>query len=227
MFQKYFDAFATLGEMLVANPLGTGSLLAIGLLLVTLKWRWISKAQRDAIRRNYAGWREEASDGAVRHETGIGTRGIKVMKPVGFMKIGLLNAILWGGGAVFYATVVLQNPQEPMKDWLVFAGCCVGTVAGLWLFAMSATRIRFDAESISRTSLFSRRFEAKLERLQDVRPLSKTLLGGAILDFGDGQVLKVRSQFSGYQDLLQLLAQRDPKLALMLRMIRGSVERAI
>jgi hypothetical protein len=63
-----------------------------------------------------------------------------------------------------------------------------------------------------------------LSRLQEVRPINKTIAGGVYLEFGEGQRLRVVPRMSGYRQLLELLARDDPKLRLMVQLFGNRMQ---
>ncbi|MEP6019925.1 MAG: hypothetical protein ABJ251_15725 [Paracoccaceae bacterium] len=227
MLDTLANSGSSLLNALATNPIGFSIILAIGFTLVWLKWRFIAKAQRNAAKSQYAGWSVDAKRASETHDTGIGTKDVLVMKPVKFVRIGLMTLIFFGGGAWFYMAVVLREPDVSAKDWGVFAIMMGFSLLALFLLAHAFTRIRFDGEHITRRSLFAKTFHAKLADLLSVKPANKTIAGGVDLLFNDGRKLRVKSQMSGYRQLLEQLSSIDPKLRLMTQMMTKVMQKQV
>ena len=227
MLDTLANSGSSLLNALATNPIGVSIILAIGFTLIWLKWRFIAKAQRNAVKSQYAGWTVDAKHASEAHDTGIGTKDVLVMKPVKFFRIGLMTLIFFGGGAWFYMAVVLKKPDVSAKDWAVFAMMIGFSLLALFVLAQAFTRIRFDREHITKRSPFARTFHAKLADLSSVKPAHKTIAGGVDLLFNDGRKLRVKSQMSGYRQLLEHLSSIDPKLRLMTLMVTNAMQKQV
>ncbi|MEP6068117.1 MAG: hypothetical protein ABJ246_19945 [Paracoccaceae bacterium] len=209
------------------NPIGFSILLAIGLTVIWFKWWIIGRAQRNAAKSQYAGWTEDAKRRSETHETGVGSKDVLVMKPVKFGRIGLMTLAFFGGGAWFYMAVVLKKPDVSTKDWAVFAIFVGFSLIAVFLLVQAFTRIQFDGEQITKRSLYAKTFHAKLADLTSVKPAHKTIAGGVDLHFNDGRKLRVKSQMSGYRQLLEQLSSIDPKLKLMTQMVTKVMQKQV
>ena len=227
MLDTLANSGSSLLNALATNPIGFSIILAIGFTLIWLKWRFIAKAQRNATKSQYAGWTVDAKRASEAHDTGIGTKDVLVMKPVKFLRIGLMTLIFFGGGAWFCMAVVLKKPDVSAKDWAAFAIMIGFSLLALIILAQAFTRIRFDGEYITKRSLFARTFHAKLADLSSVKPAHKTIAGGVDLHFNDGRKLRVKSQMSGYRQLLEQLSSIDPKLRLMTLMVTNAMQKQV
>ena len=113
----------------------------------------------------------------------------------------------------------LQEPNPTAKQWFsVIAGIGFSLIA-IWLLIFSFTKISFDEEVIERRALFRRNLCAPWPQLKNVKPVGKTIAGGVVMEFQDGQKLKIIARMSGYRALLDHLARKDPKLRLMVQMV--------
>lgn len=197
-----------------------GIAVIVGFLgFIFLKHWLIAKAVKNGQKNNYAGWTREARTQKVRHETGVGTRPIRVMRPLKQLPIGLITLFFFGAMAWILGFVATPEPGQELKHWgsaiLGLGFACVGA----FLILSSFTRIRFDDASIARRGLIGRRVTARLADLDSVEPNGKTLLEGVRLRFRDGQNLRVKANMSGYAQLLETLASGNPQLAMTLRAI--------
>jgi hypothetical protein len=84
---------------------------------------------------------------------------------------------------------------------------------------MSSLRLFVSAGEITRAGLILRKRSFPFSALRGTAPLSKTIAGGVRLDFGEHGMLKVPASYQGYRQLLERLAQKDPKLRLMMRFL--------
>lgn len=214
---------AAILESIVSNPVGFGLTIAI-LSIIIFKHRLIWYFTRKAVRDQRAGMGVDAQTRQVRHETGIGTRDVLVMRPVKVIGVAIWGFLFFGGGAVFYALVVLQSAESTGEDWAVFGVFSAFALLAVYLFAMATTRICFDGTQIERTGLAVRRFSARLDELSHVTPLRKSLMNGMALHFADGSKLNVRPNMSGYRQLMEQLSSFDPKLRMMTKMLTNMAE---
>lgn len=215
MFESLKQSLHSILVALQSNPPLFMGIFLVGLFLIWLKYRVIRHSVARSQKQNYAGWTVEAKSGQRSHPTGIGHTDVLIMRPVKVIPIALFCLIFFGGGALFVAS------QEPagIRAWFTVAAGAVFSVLSLWMIGYSFTRIIFDGETIERRALFRAPVSVPLSRLTDVRPINKTIAGGVFLQFDDGQKLRVIPRMSGYRQLLETLARKDPKLALMLRMM--------
>ncbi len=224
-----FDALLKTGQFVVnafiSNPVTATVVSLIAVTIIWFKWWLIARAQSKAIKANYAGWSVDAKQVQARHETGVGTTDVLIMKPIKIVPVALMTLAFFGGLAWFYWVVVLEKPEVSSKDWGVFAILVGFSALALLLLAQSFTRIRLEAENISRRSLFARRFDGKLSDVTTVKPSGMTIASGIEIIFNDGRKLRVRAQMSGYRQLLERLSVIDPKLRLMTRMIANAMQK--
>ena len=207
MFQTITDALRGNAELFRAYPISYTIGLTLAVTVIYFKWRLITKAQDKALRDNFAGWQEAGE---------VSSSGVLIMRPFKMRRLGVLGIVFWGGGAWFMGLVVEPKPDELLEYWLVVAISVGFTIMSLWILAFSFDRILYDGKRIVRLSWLAKPFEARLDDLEQVTPLSKTIAGGVRLHFTDGRQLKVRARNSGYRQLLESLAGRDLKLRMML-----------
>ena len=214
------ETVETIVSGFVANPVGFSMLFSIGLAIIYFKWWVLGRTARRALADQRIGLRKGAATREAVHETGIGTTDVTVMRPAFVIWPGILCLLFFGGGAVFYALVVLPSGGTEAKDWGVFAIMLGFTLMGLFLLAGNTTRITNDGSGIRRRGLVVRRFDGHWSGLKEVMPLEKSYTAGIDLHFADGQQLRVRPNLSGYVQLVEHLAFIDPKLRMMARMLR-------
>lgn len=120
-------------------------------------------------------------------------------------------------------SALLTDPEKTSWDGLIFASSCAFVLLALFLIAASFTRITFDDERVTRTRLFGAPFTARLDDLQQITPISKTIAGGVFLNFPNGR-LRVTAQMSGYLQLLDLLGERYPVFGAKVRLFARMME---
>lgn len=207
MFQTITDALRGNAELFRAYPIPYTIGLTLVVTVIWFKWRLIAKAHEKGLRDNFAGWKQAGE---------VSPSGVLIMRPLKMRRLGVLGIVFWGGGAWFMGLVAEPKPDELLKHWLAVAGSVGFTIMSLWILAFSFDRILFDGKRIVRLSWLSKPFEAKIDDLEQITPLSKTIAGGVRLHFTDGRQLKIRARNSGYRQLLESLAGRDLKLRMML-----------
>jgi len=222
MFESIQQALLGIQAAFQSNPALLLGVFLTGLILIWLKYRVIRHSVRRSKKQNYAGWDVEATQGQRKHPSGIGQTDVLIMRPVKVIPLALFCLCFFGGGALFVAS---EGPEGPRAWFTVVAGA-VFCLLSLWMIAFSFTRIIYDGETIERRALFRAPVSVPLSSLTGVRPINKTITGGVYLRFQSGQKLRVVPRMSGYRQLLQKLAEKDPKLALLLRMIPQQQKRS-
>jgi hypothetical protein len=206
------------------NPGLFFGIMAVFLPLIILKWWIVARTARKTQQNAYAGWTEDATSQQAPHETGVGTVDVLKMKPAIGLGAILFSLLFFGGGALFYALVVLPEATATRKDWITFAVMLGFTLMGLAVWVISFNRLTVSAEKITRTGPLIKRKSYLFSGLQSVSPLAKTFAGGAKLDFGEQGVLKVRANYKGYKQLLDHLAKDDPKLRLLVKLYTNTLK---
>ncbi len=224
MFETLKQTASSIVAAFQANPLLFSTIFGVGLCLIWFKYWLMGRAMQSTLKQNYAGWTKGASRSTRTHPTGVGHQDVLVMKPVKVLPIAILCIVFFGGSALFMAETRLSRPDASLKDWFAVVSGAGFSVLGLWLIAFSFTRIIFNGETIERRTLFRRPLVLPMSDLLGFRPISKTIAGGVFLDFKGGQKLRVPARMSGYRQLLDQLAQGNPKLALILRMLESSMK---
>ena len=214
----FVDKITAIYETARRSPEIFFPILLVSLLLIWLKWRLVGKGVKSAVKDNYAGWVTNASTQDLDLQTFL------IMKPIKYKRIAFSTLAFFGGGALFYWLHVLEQPDAVTKDYMVFAGLLVFSVLGVWLLWFSTMRILVFSDRIERRMLFRSRFVATLTSLTKVEPINKTVAGGVYLTFEDGRRLRIISRMSGYRQLLERLAQTDPKLRLLTKLFSKQAE---
>lgn len=225
MLSYLTEVFTGIVDLFNRSPVVFTLVFGAGVSLIWLKYRWIARAQANVLRDNYAGWSQGAKTAKVTHETGIGTKDVLIMRPIKFRSIAIWTLLFFGGGSVVLGFDVFENPNEMgFKDYFGFVSCILFAALSLWLLALSFTKIVIDGNSLHHRGLFRRR-AFKFESIQAIEPLGKSYLSGVKLTFKDTQTLKIIARMTGYRDLLEQLAAKDPKLQLVVRGISRSLEK--
>ncbi|MFK7751742.1 MAG: hypothetical protein AB8B51_04260 [Sedimentitalea sp.] len=189
-------------QTFMQHPVSVAGLLVAALALVWLKWHLIGRGWSKAMHDVYLGWTTPGEkDGAV-----------TVMKPVGLLATGLWTGLFFAVCAVVLGNKLRATPNATAQDWAVFAASVGFVLCAIVLVFFSMTRLRFDHTQITRDDPLRAPLTAPFAQLQSVKPIGKTVMGGVILTFDDGNRIRVMARMSGYFQLLQVLAKHDPKL---------------
>ena len=207
MLEQFLDGLQVLADLFFRSPIPFVIGTAIAVALIYFKWKLIGHAQASTLRDNFAGW---TTPGQQSDPDRL------VMRPIKFRRIGIWALMFFGGGALFYGLAVLPIAEATPKDWAVFFVCSGFAAFSVYVLVLSFDVIDIEGSRIMRRRLFSRPFLADLSEVTAVRPISKTIAGGVFLEFSDGRKLRVIARMSGYRRLLELLAQSNLKLRLML-----------
>lgn len=157
----------------------------------------MAKAQTDLTH----GLRHSADLRKERHESGIGTQEVFVMRSNKVGGMIWFALIFFGGGAVFYALVVL--PDAPTREnWLIFAGLGVFASAAMVLIERNQTRILLRNDHFERRRILRRRKVVSFRDIATVEPRGMSLASGVRLTTKDGRSLTIGPHFSGYKQLL-------------------------
>lgn len=218
MFQNFIDGLRVLADLFAAYPIQFTLGTIIIVTLIYYKWVWIGRAQRNAVKRGYAGWKVDGSaDGTDR----------LVMRPVKMRAVSLWALAFFGGGAVFLGLVELPKTDVENKTWLAFVGMCLFACGAVWLFLMSFTRITFDGEVLTQSGLVVKTLARPVAELSDIRPISKTIAGGVYLYFGNQDRVRVAANMSGYRQLLEALTQHHPTLRMQVAAYADAIKRQL
>ncbi|MBT8410752.1 MAG: hypothetical protein KJP02_03000 [Octadecabacter sp.] len=217
-FSDKWEALTGLPAAIAAAPLFFAIVFAIGLPLIWWKWKVMGDGMQKAVADLSYGLRTDADRKQVRHETGIGTREILVMRPPKLSKMIYFALFFFGGGAVFYFILYLPSDLAEPDDWWTFAGAAGFTIAVMIIIEANQTRIYVDDHSLQRRRVLHRRQTIAFKDIASIEPLAKAFMGGMVLRTRDGQRLRVRAQFSGYRELIARLAPYDRNMALLAKM---------
>jgi len=218
MFENLINSLRGLSELFYNYPIPFVIGTVIVFTLIYYKWVWIGRAQQNAVKNTYAGWKVDGTvDSAQR----------LVMQPVKIRATGFWTLAFFGGGFLFYALVGIPQGDMDNEDWFAFVVMGLFSIGSLSLILMSFTKITFDGEVFTRTGVFGRNIAARADTLQDIRPINKTIAGGIFLDFGDQGRIRVASNMSGYRQLLEILTQHNPKLRMLVNAYSDAAKRQL
>ena len=219
-FSERWDAISGLPAAIAANPGFFIIVFAIGLPLIWWKWRVTGSSLQTAVDNQTHGWRAQADRKDILHETGIGTTEAFVMRPARLPKMIWFALIFFGGGAVFYALVVLQTGEASAKDWWTFAGLSMFTIGALVLIEVNQTRILITQNGLERRRILHRRQHIEFAKISDVTPAAKHFGRGLIIHSEDGQKMRVLPAMSGYAQLMERLGPHNPKMAMLAKLMK-------
>ncbi|MEL6959540.1 MAG: hypothetical protein AAGL89_11380 [Pseudomonadota bacterium] len=213
------------GAAMIENPLLFIIAFAIGLPLILWKWRVVGRSQTKAMSDLTHGFRAQADTRTARHDTGIGTKDVLVMRPNKLGGMIWFALIFFGGGAVFFFTLVL--PEEPTRDnWMTFTGLAAFSLFAMGLIEANQTRIIVDDTGIERRRILHRRQRIAFTDIVTADLNTKAASPVLKLTTRDGRSMRIRATYSGFMTLLSRLSKVDAKVALMGRMLDARSKRA-
>ena len=213
-----WEALLGLPAAFADAPLFFSVIFAVGGLAIWWKWKVIGNSQRRAMEGVTHGLRAAADSKQLRHETGIGTRDVMIMRQAPLGGVIWFALLFFGGGAVFYVLVVLQSGETTSEDWWVFAGLAGFTIGAMAVIENNQTRIQVDDTSLQKRRVLHRRQTIPFSEIVSVQPHGKSYVGGVVITPATGAPMRIPAAFSGYRDLLPRLAPHDPKLQLMTKL---------
>lgn len=218
MIEQVIETF----RYLLANPAIAGIALAIAMAMYWLRSRLFRRVLTKQAQANISGWTTPAIPSTRRHETGLGTEAILVMRPPRrLLKVAFWTLLFFGGGAAFYWFVVLPNPDEhTAKNWLTFAIMCVFSSLAVVLVIASFTRIRVSADDLVLHRLLRRPKRFALNEISSVELAGKNPATGVKLIFLDGGQVKLLASYEGYSQVLTKIQSAHADLPRFLAMGR-------
>lgn len=214
--EQLIEAF----RYLLANPALAGISLIIALAMYWLKVSLLRRALAKQSQASRSGWTTPAITSSRRHDTGIGTETILIMRPPRRM----LNSAFWGllffgGGALFYWFVVLPNPEEQTaENWRTFATTCVFSSMGIVILVFALTRIHVSSVDIVLHRPFRRPRRFALKEISSVELIGKSTATGVKLNFLDGSQIKLFANYEGYAHVLRKIQSAHADLPRLLAM---------
>lgn len=214
-FTDKWDALLALPAAMAEDPLFFIIVFAIALPLIWWKWKVTDGGVQKAVTDLTHGLRTDADRKQVRHETGIGTREVLVMRPPKLSKMIYFVLVFFGGGAVFYFTLYLPSDLAEPNGWWTFAGAAGFTIAAMIIIEANQTRIFVDDRSLQRRRVLHRRQTIAFTDIASIEPHGKSFARGMIIRTRNGQKMRVLAQFSGYRELIARLAPYDRDIGLL------------
>ncbi len=196
--------------------------LAIALAMYWVKKRLFQSVLTRQAEANRSGWSIPAQASTRRHETGIGTQAILVMRPPRRqLKVACWTGLFFGGGAAFLWFGVLPDPSEQTtKNWLSFAIMCSLSIMALFLFVDTFKRIHVSADDIVLRRFLRRPKRFAITDISSVEPAAKNPAIGVKLHFLDGRHIKILASYEGYAQVLSTIKHAHPDLQKFLMMGR-------
>ncbi|MEO9824840.1 MAG: hypothetical protein ABJF50_10545 [Paracoccaceae bacterium] len=208
----WIENLKTTWGILISNPLIL--ILSIGfvLLVYRLQGRFERRAEKAQKADQLAGWTADTTTVKRPHETGVGSQDVLVLKPTRhILKVAFLTLAFFGGGAVFFALVVLPNPVErTFENIMGFVIMCAFSIGALFLLGTYFTRFDVTENEIVHRRLLRRRQRYPLSTLVAVKPAGKNPTLGIKLTFADGRELALWARFQGYAAMLSKLKHVHP-----------------
>lgn len=168
-------------------------LVVCGFLFIFLVWYGAYRLFSRSLRQQTEGLRQ-----------GAGVRGdMRVARPVRRWGLIVFGLLFCGGGAAFYALVVLRQQPEG-RDWAVFGGLLLGAVLIVVVLARQFREIRFGKEGMH-LHWFGHRATFPLHEIDRIEPLATDVRRGGRIIMKDGRKLRVQADYIGYKDLLLFL----------------------
>lgn len=218
-FAEPFNALLTLPAAIAKSPLVFLAVLVVFGPLIWWKWRSVGAATSKATADITHGLRTDSDRKQTRHDTGIGTQEVLVMRPNKVGGMIWFALIFFGGGAVFSALVVLQDAPT-VEDFWTFAGMSAFATACMGIIEANQTRFIVTATQIECRRILHRRRRIAFGDVQTVEPMAKSFVRGLRILPKTGRPLVVSARYSGYRELMQRLAQHDPQLSLMSKLAK-------
>jgi len=204
---------------IAAQPVLFAILFAIFVPLILWKWRSIGRSTEKAISDMTHGLRADADQSTARHDLGIGTKDIIVMRPNGVGGMIWFALLFFGGGAVFFLMVVL--PSEPTSEnWWTFTGLAVFAIGAMVAIEVNQTRIIVDATCLERRRVFHRREQIRFSEISSADLNPKAASPVLNIQTADGRSLKISAQYSGFLSLLHRLKSINPELSVYAHILR-------
>lgn len=220
-FTDKWDALMALPGAIAANPMFFLVMLLIFAPLIWWKWRVTGGSVQKTVDDLTHGLRVDADQSTARHDTGIGTKDILVMRPAPLGKMIYFALFFFGGGALFYVFLHMPSDRSEPSDWGTALGLSGFAIVSMIAIELNQTRIYVDDTSLQKRRVLYRRQTIAFRDIASVEPHGKQFTRGLLIRTTQGDKMRVTAGFSGYRQLLERLAPHDPKLALMARMGKG------
>lgn len=220
-FSDRWEALSGLPAAISANPVFFLVAFVIFAPLLWWKWRVTGKATQTAVDSLTQGLRTDAETKSVRHDTGVGTRNILVMRPAPLNGMIYFSLLFFGGGALFYIFIHMPSEASVPSDWWVALGLCAFAVAAMIVIETNQTRILVDDRTIQKRRVLHRRQTIALRYITLIEHRGKSFANGLTIHTGAGDKMTVIAGFSGYRQLIDRLAPFDAKIGLMSKLQRG------
>ena len=218
MFEPVVDVL----RFLLDNPIIAVVIISVVVISNWLQVHFLAHFLHRAAEKNAeakrAGWTTPAGRSERRHDTGIGTQAILVMRrPHRYIYIAVWTLILFGGCAAYYWQVVLAEPSEQTtKNWLIFVISLVFSTLAVALFAAACTSVHVSVDDIVLRRLFRRPERFSLKEISSVEAVGKDPATGVRLILFDGRSVKLLAGFEGYSQVLKKIHNAHPDLLRLL-----------
>jgi len=214
-FSERWDAVAGLPAAVAEAPLLFAVLLLVFGPLIWWKWWAFGKSTQTTLDSLTHGLRTDADRKSIRHETGIGTRDIMVMRPARLSGMIYFALLFFGGGALFYIFLYMPSDLSEPSDWWVTLGLSAFTLAAMIVIEVNQTRIHVDDRTIQKRRVLHRRQTIAFTEISSIAAHGKNYVNGLVIHTGSGDKMRVTAGFSGYLELIDRLAPYDKNMGLM------------
>lgn len=220
-FSDRWEALQGLPAAIAQNPVFFIIVFAIGLPLIWWKWKVTGDSTVKAVNDLTHGLRADAAQSTTRHDTGIGTKDILVMRPAPLSKMIYFALFFFGGGALFYIFVHMPSDRAVASDWWTALGLAGFAVISMIAIELNQTRIIVDGESLEKRRVLHRRQKFNFADIETVEPLGKDFTRGLSIRTKSGEKMRVTAGFSGYRQLMERLAPHKAELALLVKLLKS------
>ncbi|MGJ8610673.1 MAG: hypothetical protein ACSHWY_06240, partial [Octadecabacter sp.] len=156
-----------------------------------------------------------------RHDTGIGTKDVLVMRPGKLPKMIYFSLFFFGGMALFYLFLYMPSDLSEPSDWWTALVLSLVAICAMVLIETNLTRIHVDDRSIQRRRVLHRRQTIAFSDIVAVDPHANNLSRGLVIRTTTGDKMRILATFSGYRQLMERLAPHNPKLGLLAKVIKA------
>lgn len=219
-FTDKLDALMALPGAIADNPVFFAIVFVIAAPLIWWKWRVTGSSVQQSLDGLTHGLRTDADTKQARHDTGIGTKEVLVMRPAPLGKMIYFALFFFGGGALFYFMIHMPSDRSTPSDWWTVLGLLGFTIVAMAAIEINQTRIYVDDATIQKRRVLHRRQTIAFNDISAIDPFGKSYARGLIIRPKSGDKMRVLAGYSGYRQLMERLAPHHPKLGMLAKLSR-------
>jgi len=217
-FTDKWDALMALPSAIADNPVFFAIVFLIAAPLIWWKWRVMGGAVQQTVDGMTHGLRTDADTKQARHDIGIGTKEVLVMRPAPLGKMIYFALFFFGGGALFYVFIHMSSDRSTPSDWWTALGLLGFAIISMVAIEINQTRIYVGDATIQRRRVLHRRQTIAFKDIVAVDQFGKSYARGLIIRTNTGEKMRVLAGFSGYRQLMQRLTPYQPKLGMLAKL---------